>query len=118
MFKRVISIFVILLLISLIVNFGKQIAKFQSAGRILEDKKREVVILNQEKAKLEEELEKVQTSEYVEVVAREKLGMAKEEERIIIMPQFDNDTLAVKNQSEIGKGTVSNLSKWWRIFVY
>lgn len=118
MFKRFISILAILLLIGLAASFGRQIAKFRSAGRILEDKKKEVSILDQENAKLKEELKRVQTSEYMEEVAREKLGMAKEREKIVLMPQFDENPAETESQPDTGKEEVSNLIRWWKIFVY
>jgi len=60
---------------------------------------------------LQEELKKVQSQEYIEREAREKLGMSKAGEKVIIMPTITLDKPMRTHENE------QNWLKWWRLFV-
>ncbi|OGG12617.1 hypothetical protein A2875_05395 [Candidatus Gottesmanbacteria bacterium RIFCSPHIGHO2_01_FULL_46_14] len=60
---------------------------------------------------LKRELMQAQTPEYIEEVAREKLGLIKEGETIILMP---NDKLQMTNENQ--EENIANWKKWLRLF--
>ncbi len=65
-------------------------------------------------AKLKQEFEEAQTPEFVEREAREKLGMTREGETIVILPksQIPNPNDQEKQKEPL----ISNWKKWWRLF--
>ena len=89
--KRRGGILILLLFFSLllILSVGKR--GFIQQYRVRQERKRlevELESLNKEKEKLEEEIEKLDDPEYIEKVAREEYGMAKENEKVYrVVPQ-------------------------------
>lgn len=62
---------------------------------------------------LKRELSEAQTPEYIEKVAREKLGLVKEGETIILMPpRKDSGQANIPAPDE----SAPNWKKWWRLF--
>lgn len=111
--KRILLIFVIVVLSCLIVIFSKQIFKLRRAGGIVEQKEEELAVLRGRKNSLKEQLKQVESPEYIEEVAREKLGMGKEGEKIVILPRVGSNEL-IPNQPE----KKENWQKWWQLFFY
>lgn len=82
------------------------------------------VVLEREKAvndRLKKELEEAKTPAFVEREAREKLGMVKEGETVVIMPNPPageaGDKLPMPNEraEEKTAEAISNWKKWWRL---
>ena len=126
MLKRFIFSLISFILIYLIVNFSRQTWKLWQTGRLVEEKQRQLDMVEEKNSQLQSELEKVQSSEYIEAEAREKLGMGKAGEKVIIMPGISPD------QGKINKRTLNeqslilhdkftqagNWQKWWNLFIY
>lgn len=64
----------------------KSIAKVKEAKKRIETAKTKVENLKQEEASLEVELKKVQSEAFLEKQLRDKLGLAKEGETVVILP--------------------------------
>lgn len=62
---------------------------------------------------LKKRLAEVSNDAFVEREARDKLGMGREGEVIVILPKMTNDKLQITNQSE----KVSNWRLWWDLYV-
>jgi cell division protein FtsB len=77
--------------------------------QILEEQRQELVRLQEENRKLEEALSQADTPEFVEKEAREKLGLVKEGETIVILPKTDPSSLITDQQE-------SNWKQWWGLF--
>lgn len=107
---------VILFLFSLIVNFSGQIIRTWKAGRKLADLETELFRLEEKNRELQTELKRVQGADFIEEEAREKLGMAKEGEKIVILPTSIPGELSedFSNQPQ----PKSNWRRWWELFVY
>lgn len=110
----VILIFQIVLIGSLI--RGIQVSyKSRERVEILQEKKGQ---LEEENAKLKEDVAYVQSDYYIEKVAREELQKAKPGEQVVILP--DNSTQyavrsdQVKNREE---RKIKNWEKWWLLLV-
>lgn len=67
-----------------------------------------------ENDRLKKQIEESQKPEFVEKEAREKLGMTREGEAIVIMPkpQIPNPNDQTMQKEE----NISNWKKWWRLF--
>ena len=103
MFKKIIEgvkkyarIITLIFAIMLVVSLGRNISRLRASGGQIENKRQAVVALEEEQRKLEKELERVESEQFVEMQLRDKLGYAKEGEIVIVLP--DEDTLR-----EIGK---------------
>lgn len=71
--------------------------------------------VKQENERLKQELSQAETPEFIERVAREKLGMVKEGETLVLLPksQITNPNDQTKEEKE---ESLSNWKKWWRLF--
>ena len=82
-------------LIILVFLFGlslfRNILKINEAKNRIQKEKEKVIKLEQEGRILEEELKKMQGNEYLETQLRDKLGLAKKGESVVILP--DSETL-------------------------
>jgi len=101
-----------LFLVWLIINYSLQTAKLWQSGKRIGEKKKELSLVEEKNKKLKESLGKVQSTEFIEKEAREKLGMSKEGEIIIVMPPI------LGNQINIYEENEPDWQKWWRLFIY
>jgi cell division protein FtsB/cell division protein DivIC len=102
----------------LIVSFGLCL----SAGGTILDlwHRRDVVSLrqkdldriSQENASLQKQLSDSQQQGYVERVARDKLGLVKDGEAIVLLEPSTGDEVNANGE----KGTIVSWQQWWRLF--
>jgi len=86
--KRIIAWLVIITIAALtIIPRSKTLLDLTIRKRALEQEKQQLIKANQE---LAEQLNQIQSPEYVERLAREKLGMVKAGERIVMPVSQDN----------------------------
>lgn len=80
--------------------------------------------VKQENERLKQELSQAETPEFIERVAREKLGMVKEGETLVLLPQRQSSVVSLLPRSNFGeagqssedKKDLPNWKKWWRLF--
>jgi cell division protein FtsB len=106
--------FILLLIISL----ARNITKIRQAQEKIQEKKEEVEKLEERNKKLKEQFEKVSSEEFAERELRDKLGLAKEGEIIIVLP--DEATLRklipeLKEEEEVLPDP--NWKKWLKLFL-
>ena len=74
-----------------------------------------------ENRRLQTKLEEVQTDEFVEKEAREKLGYGREGETVLILPKQDNAQGPVMPAGRQVLSTqepeIPNWRKWWKLYV-
>jgi cell division protein FtsB len=88
--------------------------KKQDYVRAREEAYRQAQKYNQE---LKNQLKIDQTPDFVEKVAREKLGMGKEGETVIFMPNSSIANTPVTNSANaLTETEKSNWKKWWGVF--
>lgn len=114
MAKKFILALITLFLVWLIINYSLQIAKLWQSGKRIGEKKKELSLIEKKNNEFKESLEKVQSTEFIEKEAREKLGMSKEGERVVIMPQVGTNLEFTNEQIS----NEPNWQKWWQLFVY
>lgn len=87
--KKYIRYIVLIVSLFLIFSISRSILGLLQKGKTLDEAKERVDALEEEQAKLLEMREVVESEEFVEREAREKLGLAKPGEVIVILPSDD-----------------------------
>ncbi len=109
--KRILPLFLIIILLVLIKNIASSIIRLNDNGDIVTSLKNDLYTEERRNVFLNERLYYVKTNEFVESEAREKLGMVKEGEFIILAPPTHTNTKI----AEIVDIT-PNWQKWWKLF--
>lgn len=91
---------------------GGNVWRLYKAGDKVVAARRELADAQAEQDKLKKQLEYVQSDEFVEREAREKLGLGKPGEEVIILPSSPN----LKPQAT-NPNTEANWRKWWKLYV-
>ena len=109
-------IFVALFLV-LSISLIRNIIKISQAGKVVDEASLRVEMLKEENLKLQERLNEVQGEAYVEKELRDKLGLAKEGETILVLPEEDIvRSLAPKPAEEEETLPDPNWKKWLKLF--
>lgn len=86
--RRIIAwIFIVAIAALTVVPRGKTLLELTIRKKGLEQEKQQLIKANQE---LAEQVKQIQSPEYVERLAREKLGMVKDGERVVMEVSEDN----------------------------
>jgi len=109
--------FFIILIVFLLLSLSRNIIKTLDAQKKIDAKQEEIAALQKKNEKLKSELSQVQSSEYTEEQLRNKLGLAKEGETVVVLP--DKETLknlvpAEETQQEALPDP--NWKKWVKLF--
>ncbi|KKU57070.1 MAG: hypothetical protein UX80_C0028G0011 [Candidatus Amesbacteria bacterium GW2011_GWA2_47_11b] len=94
------------------VRLGRNVWKLWKAGERIKQAELEVRSQELENQELQKRLAEVQSPEFIEKEAREKLGLGKEGETIVVMP----DNADLKSQISNLNGE-PNWRKWWKVYV-
>ncbi len=115
MARQVIKISLIAFLVFILVGLGNQIFSALNAGTRLDREIEETGRLQQENKELKNELAKVESKDYIESVARDKLNMAKPDETVVIIPKETIQKIAdAKKPQEEPK--LPNWQGWLNLF--
>jgi cell division protein FtsB len=98
----------------LAVRLSTNAVRLWKAGERVKEVQAEVDQAEAENKRLKAKLSEVQTPEFVEKEARERLGYGKEGETIVVVPeqaQIQNSDNKSSNEAE------PNWKKWWRLYV-
>ena len=97
----------------IVVQLSRSIISMYGRGGRVEELAAEVAGLEKEKEELEREKAFRQTPEFVEREARDKLRMVREGERILVLPEGQNERNPnYKLQIPNDEGTEANWKKW------
>jgi len=83
---------------------------FRVDDRLKKERER-LLVLKKENMELKKELEEVKTERYVEEVARDKLGMGRKGETIVVLPEIEYEEVERKRGRKL-----ENWEKWYRVF--
>lgn len=115
MLKRILLGLVMLVFIVIAYNLTSQIFNTLKSGDRLSEATNKLTQLETENKELKKRLEKVQSQEFVEQQARDKLGLAKEGETIVIIPDEKLDQiLEASREAKIVR--LPNWLGWWKVF--
>lgn len=97
----------------LAIKLGWGVVRLWKTGGLVEEAEKEVSDLKKENNSLQEKLVYVNSPEFVEKEARDKLGLGKEGETILVIPdQSSVQGLGVRVQEN-----VPNWRKWWDLYI-
>lgn len=115
--KRIFRILVLAFGIYFIVSLLQQILSLWKAGERIKTAREKVEEARQKNEELAEELKYVQSEEFVEKEARDKLGMGKEGETIVVVPKdvIEKEVEKVRKEKEVPEG-VPNWRLWKEAF--
>jgi len=116
-FKGYILYLVVLVLVLIAVSLVRNILRISQAENRVGDVRDRVENLKQENEKLKDELGKVEGEAYVEFQARDKLGLTKEGEIVVVLPKEDVlRKIAPKIEEEEEFLPESTWQKWLKLF--
>jgi len=113
--KRNFLLFLVFMVsILLIVNGVKRLLTFRTTAQRIQEAEMDLERVGKENQELKSELEYKRSKEFIEAEIRNKLGLSKEGESIIILPKDENPKSAIPNP----KSEISNWHKWWKLFFW
>lgn len=113
--RRMVRFIVIVVSIVIVINLSRSIWDLWRRRDVLGERQEVLRRAEEENKRLQSELEYAQSPEFIEQEARNRLGLGREGETVILMP---NDKLQMTNEKTEDKtvGTLPNWKKWWRLF--
>lgn len=105
------AFFVVSLL--LVVNSTKRLLAFKTTAQKVEESEQYLAKLKEENEALKAELEYKRSQEFIEGEIRNKLGLAKEGEAVVVLPNNDSRQSTVESRKSVG---APNYIKWWELF--
>ncbi len=94
----------------LIVNSSRRLSQLASTSKKVENAEKQLEELRRENEVLKRELEYKQSAEFAEGEIRNKLGLAREGEAVVILPKKDDE------KPEDERQDIPNYVKWWDLF--
>lgn len=116
--KKAIKLASILLLTVLVISLIRNLTRASEAKKRVEKARERVERLEQENRALEEKAKVVASDEYLEKQLRDGLGLAKEGEIILVLPDPEIlRSLAPTEINEEDELPLANWEKWMRLFL-
>lgn len=94
----------------LVISLSRSVVSLLSKRDIIRQQEGELARLSQENAQLQDALVRADTPEFIEKQAREKLGLVKDGETVVILPNTNHQSPITSTQQG------SNWEKWWELF--
>lgn len=113
--SKIINLIIIIAGVFVIVNLTRSINELLHAGDRIKEIEYQVNQLKQRNNQLKKQLAEVQSPQYLEKIARDKLGLAKEGETVVILPQNSSIESRQTSSAEVEKN-LPNWQKWRRLF--
>ena len=95
----------------LIVSFSRGLYSLWKKKDIITQRQEALARLEKEQQELQKKLEQSQSPEFIEQIARDKLGMIKEGEKIVLVPKKENSVQKAEDQTNL-----PNWKQWWKLF--
>ena len=117
-FRKYANYFIVFLAIVLTISLIRNILKTQESIKTIEKKELQLASLEEKNKQLEEDLRRVQSDEFVEKQLRDQLGLAKEGEIIIVLPEAEKLRLLIPDlPQEEEELPDPNWRKWLKLFL-
>lgn len=107
--SKLINLTILVIGLFLIVNLTRSILSLLRAGDKIKEVQEQVAELQFKNDELKKRLAEMQSPAYLEKIAREKLGLAKEGEVVVILPPYQPPLPS-------GEESLPNWKKWLRLF--
>ncbi len=112
--KRILPVLALGLLITVAISFVKSVQKLWLVDARVAQLKADVKRLEQEKKELSVRNNEAESPEFVEKEAREKLGLGKEGETVVVLPE-DTHRSQIQDQNVAGDND-ANWRRWLKVF--
>lgn len=110
--RNLLLIGIVILILLIIVNSTKRISSLRDTSKKVDKVEEQLQVLRQENEKLKVELEYKKSDEFKEAEIRNKLGMVKQGEAVVVLPQKDDEGLTTNDERQ----NIPNYIKWWNLF--
>lgn len=119
--NRFLYLFLLIIGLYLVVSLSRSILAIVVKGKAVEEAKNNVEKTLAENNKLNKDLLYVQSQEYIEKQAREKLNMSKKGETVVIVPEELTKQIATFEATLSASffehpQPIPNWKKWWSLF--
>jgi len=119
--NRTLIIIGVIILVFLSIALGKELLRRYEINREINQLETEISQLEERNLDLDELIEYFNTNSFVEKEAREKLGMQKEGETMVIINNdnqviINNQPVEASGQSVSGSEELTNPQRWWNYF--
>lgn len=115
--KQYLNYFLILLSFLLIISLARNIIRINRAGKKIDEAQVRVEELKKENEELKGKIESLKSEEYKEKQLRDKLGLAKEGEIVVVLPDEEVlRKLAPKRVIEEDVLPAPNWKRWYKLF--
>ena len=115
MLKKIGLVFIIIIVGLIIYNLIAQILEALKSGERLSTEAEGLYQLEAKNRQLKKKLEEIKSPDFVERVARNKLGLGKPGETVVIIPQEKiEEVLGVSDSAK--QARLPNPLGWWRLF--
>lgn len=111
--NKLVNLIILIVGLFLIVNLTRSIWELLGAGDRIKEAENQVAKLRFKNDELKKQLSQVQSPAYLEKMAREKLGLAREGEVVVILPP--NSQQGVGSEP-VPEQNIPNWQKWWNLF--
>lgn len=95
----------------LVISLTRSVMSLLAKRDIVQTQKGELARLEAENRLLEDALSQAQTPEFIERTAREKLGLVKDGEVVVMLPQGQE-----RESTGAAGESIPNWKKWWGLF--
>ena len=109
--RNLLLIFAVLFAVFLVVNSTRRIVTFKGTSEKVSEAGEKLESLRSENEQLKQELTYKKSEEFKEAEIRNKLGLVREGEALVIIPKEENQQPATRNQQ-----LVPNWQKWRELF--
>lgn len=109
--RRLIIFCISIFSLATIVNISRSIWSVWQKGSIVSEREAVLSELKQENSELKKKLIEVNTPEFVEKQAREKLNLQKEGEIVVVLPKEEVAGVSANLEEE-----PAHWQKWWKLF--
>ncbi len=110
--KRVFQLIITVICLIAVVTLSRSIIDLVKRRDVIKEREAALLRVEAENAKLKSELNQVQSPEFIERQAREKLGLVKEGEAVVFLPQ-SSESGSLEAQTD---GNLPNWKEWWKLF--
>lgn len=108
--KKILFVVIVAILLVIINNLVRSIYNIWQKRDFVTQAQKELDFQKQENQRLKSQLTYVQTQEFIERQARDKLFMVKKGEQKVLIPQEPEKTASEE------KNNLPNWKKWWNLF--
>jgi cell division protein FtsL len=114
--QKLFIVVLVLILIFIAVNFFSAWLKSSKVHQEINNLEQEISNLQKDTGKLTELIQYFNSNAYIEEKARVDLGLKKEGEKVVLVPDDIKKNLLNNENEEKSENELSNPKKWWNYF--